>query len=104
MASPAVFWRGSLLYTELDTGKDKERKGKYGMWTILFIILFFMVFGQLLGFSLKAAWGLTKVLLVLVILPVMLIFLVIKGLLAIAFPLLAVVGLITLVKEFGKLR
>lgn len=74
------------------------------MWTILFIILFFMVFGQLLGFSLKAAWGLTKVLLVLVILPVMLIFLVIKGLLAIAFPLLAVVGLITLVKEFGKLR
>lgn len=74
------------------------------MWTILFIILFLMVFGKLLGFSLRAAWGLTKVLLVLVVLPVMLIILVIKGLLAIAFPLLAVVGLITLVKEFGKLR
>ena len=63
-----------------------------------------MVFVILLGFSLRAGWGLNKVLLVLVILPLMLIFLVIKGLLAIAFPLLAVVGLITLVKEFGKLR
>ena len=64
--------------------------------TILFFVLLFAVFGGLLRFSLKAAWGITKILLTIVLLPVILIGLVIGGLISIAFPLLILIAIAAL--------
>lgn len=67
------------------------------MWTALFIILMIAVFGKMIGFAVKATWGLTKILFNLVLLPVFLIGLVFAGLMYIALPLLVIVGVIMLV-------
>lgn len=63
------------------------------MLTILFIILFFSVFWKLIKFSWKAAWGLTKLLLVLVFLPLIIVALVLSGLMIIAIPVLVIAGI-----------
>ena len=65
------------------------------MLTLLFIICFFAVFGKLLMFGIKAAWGISKFLLTIVLLPVILIGLV-GGLIYLAFPILIVVGIVGL--------
>ena len=67
------------------------------MWTALFVILTIAVFGKMIGFAVKATWGLTKILFNLVLLPVFLIGLVFAGLMYIALPLLVIVGVIMLV-------
>lgn len=67
--------------------------------TLLFMILLVMVFGKLVKISFKAAWGLSKILLTLVLLPIVLTALVIGGFLSLAFPILIVVGIVTLVKS-----
>ena len=54
------------------------------MVTIVFFILMLMIFGKLLIFGIKAAWGISKFLLTVVLLPVILIGLVIGGLFSIA--------------------
>ena len=54
------------------------------------------VFGNILMFAIRMTWGITKVVFSLVLLPVTLVVLVLGGLLRIAFPLLAVIGLISL--------
>lgn len=56
-----------------------------------------MVFGKLFVFGLKATWGITKILLNIVLLPLILIGMVVGGLISIAFPLLIVVGIVALV-------
>ncbi|MBR4725170.1 MAG: hypothetical protein IK071_05245 [Lachnospiraceae bacterium] len=66
---------------------------------ILFIILMIAVFGRLLGFAFKAAWGVTKVVFGLIFLPVLLIGLVIAGFVYVALPILAIVGIVLLVKS-----
>ena len=78
------------------------------MLTLLFIICFFAVFGKLLMFGIKAAWGISKFLLTIVLLPVILIViasftdensligLVVGGLIYLAFPILIVVGIVGL--------
>lgn len=63
---------------------------------ILFVILMIGVFGKLLALSFKAAWGLTKILFHLVFLPVVLIGMVIAGLISLAVPILAIIGLLAL--------
>lgn len=68
------------------------------MWTLIFIILMLAVFGEMIGFSVKAAWGITKVLLYIVFLPIILIGLVFAGLVYVAVPILAIIGVITLIK------
>ena len=67
------------------------------MWTALFVILMIAVFGKMIGFAVKATWGLTKILFNLVLLTVFLIGLVFAGLMYIALPLLVIVGVIMLV-------
>lgn len=67
------------------------------MLTILFWILMFMTFGKILKFAIKAAWGITKIMVSLVFLPITLIFLVLQGLLILALPILLVVGIISLI-------
>ena len=72
------------------------------MITILFMILFVSVFWNLIKFSWKAAWGLTKLLLVLVFLPVLLVALVLGGLLIVALPVLLIVGIVALATGSSK--
>ena len=67
------------------------------MFTLLFFVLFFMVFGKMIGFAFRATWGLTKILFSIVFLPLILIGLVFGGLLYIAFPVLLVVGVVSLI-------
>ena len=66
------------------------------MLTLLFIICMFGIFGKLLWFGIKAAWGISKFVLTIVLLPVILIVLVIGGLLYLAIPILIVIGVISL--------
>ena len=55
------------------------------------------VFGKLLLFGIKAAWGISKFIVTIVLLPLVLIGMVVGGLMYIAFPILIVVGIIALV-------
>lgn len=66
------------------------------MLTLLFIILLFLIFGKLIGFAVKAAWGISKIVCTVVLLPLFLIGLVLVGLIGIAFPILLVVGIVSL--------
>ena len=68
------------------------------MLTVLFTILFFVVFGKLLWFAVKAAWSVAKILVTIVLLPLMLIGLVLSGFVSIALVILVCVGAVSLVK------
>ena len=63
----------------------------------LFMILMFLIFGKLLIFALRAAWGISKIVCTVVLLPLFLIGLVFAGLLGLAFPILLVVGVVLLI-------
>ena len=66
------------------------------MLTLLFVICMFGIFGKLIGLAFKMSWGIAKVLFTLVFLPVILVGLAMGGLLVVAFPLLIVVGIVSL--------
>lgn len=66
------------------------------MLTLLFVICMFGIFGKLIGLAFKMTWGIAKVLFTLVFLPVILVGLTMGGLLVVAFPLLIVVGIVSL--------
>lgn len=68
------------------------------MFYFLFMILMFFVFGKLFFFGLKAAWGLSKFVLTIILLPITLMVMVSCGLLYFAFVLLIVVGIISFFK------
>ena len=66
------------------------------MMTLLFMILFFSIFGKLAGFMFRATWSMVKVFFYLIFLPVIIIGLVIGGLIRIALPVLVIIGIIIL--------
>ena len=66
------------------------------MLTLLFVICMFGIFGKLIGLAFKMTWGIAKALFTLVFLPVILVGLAMGGLLVVAFPLLIVVGIVSL--------
>ena len=68
------------------------------MFYFLFMILMFYIFGKLFFFGLKAAWGLSKFVLTIILLPITLMMMVSAGLLYFAFVLLIVVGIISFFK------
>ena len=68
------------------------------MFYFLFMILMFYIFGKLFFFGLKAAWGLSKFILTIILLPITLLVMVSCGLLYFAFVLLIVVGIISFFK------
>ena len=68
------------------------------MLYFLFMILMFYIFGKLFFFGLKAAWGLSKFVLTIMLLPISLMVLVSWGLLYFAFVLLIVVGIMSFFK------
>lgn len=67
------------------------------MLSLLFTICMIWVFGKLLFFGIKAAWGISKFLVTIVLLPLILIGLAAGGLIYIAFPILIIVGIAVLV-------
>lgn len=66
------------------------------MLNVLFLILLFMIFGKILVFAVKAVWGISKILVSVILLPLFLVGLLVKGLLVIAFPALVIIGLLSL--------
>ena len=66
------------------------------MLTILFLIFLFGIFGKLLFFGIRAAWGISKFVLMVVFFPVILIGMLIVGLVKLAFPLLLIFGVIAM--------
>ena len=68
------------------------------MFYFLFMILIFYIFGKLFFFGLKAAWGLSKFVLTIILLPITLMVMVSAGLIYFAFVLLIVVGIISFFK------
>lgn len=66
------------------------------MLTILFIILMIAVFGKIIALAIKAAWGITKIVFGIILLPIALIVLAVSGLIVVALPILLVVGLLVL--------
>ena len=69
------------------------------MLSLLFAICMIWIFGKLLFFVIKAAWGISKLLVTVVLLPLVLIGMVIGGLIYIAFPILIVVGIVALISS-----
>ena len=67
------------------------------MINLIFTIFMFLIFGNILKFAIKMAWGMTKVFFSLVFLPVFLVVLVLVGLIKIALPILAIVGLVSII-------
>jgi len=65
------------------------------MITLLFCILMIVVFGKLTMLAIRAAWGITKIMVCLVFMPLVLIGLLCAGLIYIAFPLLLIGGLVS---------
>ena len=66
------------------------------MLTLIFLIFMFLIFGKILGFAIRAAWGISKIICTVVLLPLYLVGLVFMGLVGIAFPLLLVIGVVAL--------
>ena len=66
------------------------------MLTLIFTILILLIFGKIIGFAVKAAWGISKIICTVVLLPLFLIGLVFAGLIGIAFPILLIVGIVSL--------
>lgn len=64
--------------------------------TLLFVILLMVIFWNLLMLAIRATWGILKILLWLVFLPVTLVGLLIGGLMYIAWPLLLIAGIAAL--------
>lgn len=67
--------------------------------TLLFLILFFMVFGRLAGFAFRATWSMVKVFLFMIFLPAIIVMMVLGGLIYIALPVLVIVGIVSLLKH-----
>lgn len=67
------------------------------MLTLIFAVLMIIVFGKLIIWAIKAAWGITKVLVTIVLFPVILIGLVCAGAIYLALILLVIGGLIAFI-------
>lgn len=67
------------------------------MLSIVFFILLVVVFGKLVLFAFYAAWGIAKILLTLVFLPVILVAMVLGGLIYLAMLILLIVGIFSLI-------
>jgi len=59
----------------------------------------FIVFGRILKFAIKAAWSISKIVCSIILLPLFLIVLMIKGLVGIAVPILIVIGIVSIFTE-----
>lgn len=67
------------------------------MITFIFVILMLAVFGKLIGWAIRAAWGITKVILTIVFFPLILIGLFFSGAIYVALILLVIGGLVAFI-------
>ena len=68
------------------------------MFYFLFMILMIFVFGKLFFFGLKAAWGLSKFVLTIILFLITLMMMVSAGLIYFAFIILIIIGIISFFK------
>ena len=68
------------------------------MFYFLFMILMIFVFVKLFFFGLKAAWGLSKFVLTIILFPITLMMMVSAGLIYFAFIILIIIGIISFFK------
>lgn len=68
------------------------------MLTLLFFALMILIFGKILMFAIQAAWGISKIVCSVILLPFILCVLVIVGLIKLALPILVIIGLVSLFK------
>ena len=64
------------------------------MLEVLFAVCMLIIFGKLFFFGLRAAWGITKFFVTIVLFPVILVGLLLGGLFYLAIPFLIVAGII----------
>ena len=64
------------------------------MLTLLMMIMFFAVFGKLLGFAFKVGWGMLKIAAYLIFLPAIVLMLIFGGLFYVALPILIIAGIV----------
>lgn len=69
------------------------------MLSLLFVIWLLYVTGKLAMFSIRAGWGLLKILISVVFLPLTILGLLIGGIIHLSVPILVIIGLITVVKS-----
>ena len=69
------------------------------MLTLIFAIMMITVFGKLAIVAIKAAWGITKILVTIIFLPAILIGIVCAGAIYLALPILIIIGLVTFIKS-----
>jgi hypothetical protein len=69
------------------------------MLEMIFAIMMISVFGRLFVFGLRATWGFARLAATIVFLPIILAGVLLAGLVQIAFPVLAVVGLVSLIRR-----
>ena len=63
------------------------------MLNFIFSIMMAVIFGRLLAFSVRFAWGIGRLLVTLLFMPLLLIGLAVRGLMYIAIPVLILVGI-----------
>ena len=64
------------------------------MMTLIMMIMFFVVFGKLLGFALKVGWSVFKIAAYLIFLPAIVLMMIFGGLFYIALPILIIAGIV----------
>ena len=64
------------------------------MLTLFMMIMFFAVFGKLMGFAFKVGWGMLKIAAYLIFLPAIVLMLIFGGLFYVALPILIVAGIV----------
>ena len=72
------------------------------MFTALFVIFAICGFGDLRRLCIMLAWSAWKVVLTLVCLPLLIVFMVLGGMMALALPLLVVVGIVAVIVSIFK--
>ena len=63
------------------------------MLTLIMMIMFFAVFGKLLGFAFKVGWGMLKIAAYLIFLPAIVLMMIFGGLIYVALPILVIAGI-----------
>ena len=69
---------------------------------IIFSILMVIVVANLIGFAIKLGWGVFKVVISIILLPLTFLLLALKGLLYLAIPALAIYGMVMLAKSVNE--
>ena len=67
------------------------------MLTLIMTIMFFVVFGKLLGLSLRVGWSVFKIAAFLIFLPAIVLMMIFGGLLYIALPILIIAGIVGMI-------